>query len=126
VTGTTDEREHLSLSAIRYPSAMAEPTPPPRTLELQGCSTGIGTATATLTMRWRLRWPDGRGGWAYEKVEGPNFYRESGEMRSLLRIIDHAGDRYRELIVGPDGTVHRDVDEPLSQHTDRGSARPKR
>ncbi len=83
----------------------------------------ISTGSATLTMRERRRWATGRGGYAYEKTEGPNYYRDAGELRQGLRIIDREGNRYRERIARSDGTVVRDVDEPLDQHTGYGSAK---
>jgi hypothetical protein len=42
-----------------------------------------------------------------------------------LRIIDKEGNRYRERIEKPDGTLVRDVDEQLDEYTGYGSARCK-
>jgi hypothetical protein len=42
------------------------------------------------------------------------------------QVIDRENDRYRERVVTEDGEVIRDVDEPLSKHQGRGSAKFKR
>ena len=42
-----------------------------------------------------------------------------------VRILDRDNDRYVEKVVDPEtGDVLRDVEEPLSEHQGRGSARP--
>lgn len=51
------------------------------------------------------------------------LHRESGEVRHVVREIDRAGNRYYERITDPHGNVVREVDEPLSEHRGRGSAR---
>lgn len=38
-------------------------------------------------------------------------------------LLDRVGDRYREHVVAPDGTVVRNVEESLREHQGRGSAR---
>jgi hypothetical protein len=46
---------------------------------------------------------------------------------SEVQIVDRLADRYFERVVDPDaGEVLRECDEPLSQHTGRGSAKQKR
>ena len=62
----------------------------------------------------------------YESVLGEDLHRATGQWNQLSREIDRENDRYKERIVNlQTGEVLRDVDEPLSNHTGRGSARPK-
>jgi hypothetical protein len=62
----------------------------------------------------------------YERIEGPDHHRDATELRHQLRIIDREGNRYRKLIVRPNGAVVVDVDEPLDQHTGHGSAKGRK
>ncbi len=62
----------------------------------------------------------------FEYVSGNDLHRNSGQWNHLTREIDRENDRYKELIINPKtGEVIRNVDEPLTEHTDRGSAKPK-
>lgn len=62
----------------------------------------------------------------YESVSGDDLHRNSGKWSKLKREIDRENNRYREIIVDPiNGEVLRQVNEPLSEHTGRGSAKPK-
>ena len=47
-----------------------------------------------------------------------------GVWRERRRLVDRENNRYTETITDPDGTVIRDVDEPLAEHTHRGSDKP--
>lgn len=59
-----------------------------------------------------------------ESVSGDDLTVATGTWVRLERTIDRAGGRYRERIVDPTtGQVIRDVDEPLSEHQDHGSAK---
>jgi hypothetical protein len=58
---------------------------------------------------------------------GDDLHRDSDRWNYLQRDIDHEHDWYDEKIVDPTtGNVIREVHEPLSQHRNRGSARPDR
>jgi hypothetical protein len=62
----------------------------------------------------------------YESVSGDDLHRKSGQWNHLTREIDRENDRYKEVILNPTtGEVIRSVDEPLTEHTGRGSAKPK-
>ena len=62
----------------------------------------------------------------YESVFGDDLHRKSGQWNHLTREIDREYNHYREFIVSPTtGEVIRSVDEPLTEHTGRGSARKK-
>ena len=61
-----------------------------------------------------------------EVTSKPDFYHDAQEWRHINRVIDRENDRYQEVIKGPDGKVIRQVDEPLSKHTKRGSAKRKK
>jgi DNA-directed RNA polymerase subunit RPC12/RpoP len=60
----------------------------------------------------------------YESVGGDDLHRDTGQWNHLSREIDRESNRYRELITNPaTGEVLRSVDEPLTDHVGRGSAR---
>ena len=62
----------------------------------------------------------------YESVSGEDLHRATGQWNQLTREIDREKNRYKEVIVNPQtGKVVRHVDEPLTDHTGRGSAKPK-
>jgi hypothetical protein len=59
-----------------------------------------------------------------EFLHGDDLTRSTGEWVKLDRRVDRVADRYTERIVDRNGkVVVRDVDEPLSQHQGRGSAK---
>jgi hypothetical protein len=61
-----------------------------------------------------------------EQTSGDELHRDSGEWRRVSRVVDREHDRYTERIVDAAGNVVRDVDEPLSEHRDRGAAKRRR
>lgn len=50
-----------------------------------------------------------------------------GTIAQVDQVIDRTVDpaQYRKRVVKADGTVVRDISEPLSAHVGRGSAKPK-
>jgi hypothetical protein len=48
---------------------------------------------------------------------------DDGTWAKVIRVIDRLAKRYREHVTLADGTVTRDIDEPLSDHFGRGSAK---
>jgi hypothetical protein len=52
--------------------------------------------------------------------------QSDGTWASVHQVVDRSTHRYRKQVVRDDGTVVRDVDEPLQEHRDRGDARPDR
>lgn len=65
--------------------------------------------------------------------QGTELHRDTNTLRYVSRIIyrvrnrlDRARDRYTEQIDDKDGNVVRKVDEPLSDHRGRGSAKDKK
>lgn len=69
----------------------------------------------------------GKGKPTVEQRQGDDFHHESGEWRKIIRLVDRGNDRYVEKVVGPDGSVIRSVDQPLSEYRGHGSdtTRPK-
>jgi hypothetical protein len=66
----------------------------------------------------------GKGTPAFESVDGHDLHRDTGKWNHLERSIDRENNRYRERIVdGDTGEVIREVDEALSAHRGRESAR---
>lgn len=60
----------------------------------------------------------------YEEVSGDDLHRKTGLWSRILRVIDRASNRYREEIVNSEtGEVLRSVDEALTSHVGRGSAK---
>jgi hypothetical protein len=59
-----------------------------------------------------------------EVISGEELTVSTGRWAHKERVIDRAGRRYRERVVDQQtGEVLRDVDEPLADHRDRGSAK---
>jgi hypothetical protein len=58
-----------------------------------------------------------------EALGGFDYHRDSKEWRQVSRVVDREGDRYTERIVDAAGNVVREVDEPLSDHRGRGTAK---
>ncbi len=62
----------------------------------------------------------------FESVSGDDLHRASGQWNKLTREIDRENNRYKEVIVNPEtGEILRHCDEPLTDHVNRGSAKPK-
>lgn len=65
--------------------------------------------------------------WFIETFSGSELSRSLQRFMHKVRIIDRDNDRYLEKVVDPEtGEVLRDVDEPLSEHQGRGSAKKRR
>ena len=68
----------------------------------------------------------GNGKYECEALKG-NEFNIDGHMMRKERIIDHQNDRYIEIVVNEDtGKTVRQIDESLSQHRGRGSAKSKK
>jgi hypothetical protein len=85
--------------------------------------------TATVTMRTELRVkaksPGEKRPFMEQKV-GESYSWARDRWMDLVRVVDRRNNRYRETVRDPEtGDVVRDVDEPLTEHTGRGSARPR-
>ena len=62
---------------------------------------------------------------AQEQFVGADHTKADGSWTEKTVLVDHETDRYVERVVRErDGAIVRDVDEPLSAHTGRGSDRP--
>ena len=62
---------------------------------------------------------------AYEALRGCEFNTE-GELMQKERIIDRKNNYYKETVVNVDTSeVVRNIEEPLSEHKNRGSAKSK-
>jgi hypothetical protein len=67
-----------------------------------------------------------RGKYDHEALRGHEF-SAGGHLMEKERIIDRKNNNYKELVVNTDtGEVVRDVEQPLSEHTGRGSAKHKK
>ena len=62
------------------------------------------------------------------KVADPSLRRRIGDFVNSEQLIDRLRKPhwYRKRVVTDSGEVLRDVDHPLSEHRDRGSAKPKK
>lgn len=66
----------------------------------------------------------GRSRPAQEQWSGDQLSAD-GVWRDRQRIVDREKNRYVERVTDPDGSVVRDVDEPLDEHLGRGSDKPR-
>ncbi len=63
---------------------------------------------------------------AYESKIGSDYSRDKKRMVNLVQVIDRENDVYIKKITDPlTNEITRDVHEPLTKHTGRGSAKPK-
>ena len=63
-------------------------------------------------------------GLKFESKGGDSFSTSLGRFVKIEQLVDHENKRYIKRVVDPKtGEVLRDVDEPLPDHTDRGSAK---
>lgn len=60
-----------------------------------------------------------------EGFTGRDLRKRDGDFIQKERLIDRENDKYREKIVTDSGDIIRNVDEPLSKHRGRGSAKFK-
>jgi Zn finger protein HypA/HybF involved in hydrogenase expression len=68
----------------------------------------------------------GKGKPFLELKQGESYSTARGRFMHLLQIVDRRNNRYRKLVRDPEtGEVLRDVDKPLTEHTDHGDARRK-
>jgi phage FluMu protein Com len=62
-----------------------------------------------------------------ELTQGDDYHKRSGVWNYLYRLIDRTNDWYHEKITDlRTGRTIRECKEPLSKHTERGSARKKK
>lgn len=67
-----------------------------------------------------------KGKYAYEELRGHEF-NVAGNLMRKERIFDRKNNIYKELVINTDtGEVVRDIEHPLTEHTDRGSAKFKK
>lgn len=67
-----------------------------------------------------------RGKYDHEALRGHEF-NAKGHLMQKERIIDRKNNMYKERVVDSDtGSVIRDVEHPLSEHTGHGSAKHKK
>ncbi|WP_133635565.1 hypothetical protein [Halomonas ventosae] len=65
-----------------------------------------------------------RKGIRFETKDGDSFSVDRNRFVKLTQIVDHEQNRYFKRVVDSrSGEVIRDVDEPLSDHKGRGSAK---
>jgi hypothetical protein len=86
-----------------------------------------------LTRAFAIRLPSGtattdreaaRGGWFIKQKVGDSFFRLTGQVHRLNRVIAKRGNRYLEHIEDREtGEVVHHCEEPLSEHRGHGSAR---
>lgn len=70
--------------------------------------------------------PPKGGRWEAKSIEKHSHYKATDEHHFVQRTIDRISNRYYERIVNTEtGEVVRCVDEQLTDHQGRGSAKPK-
>lgn len=58
-----------------------------------------------------------------EGFAGASHFKLTDEWHDVQRTIDRQNDWYDEVVRGPHGDVIHEVHEPLSEHTEHGSAK---
>ena len=67
-----------------------------------------------------------RKGLRFESIDGDSFSVALGRFVKLNQLVDHEAHRNVKKVVDPlTSEVLREVDEPLSKHQNRGSAKPR-
>ena len=63
-------------------------------------------------------------GLLFESKDGDSYSVSLGRFVKVNQLVDHKEDRYKKKVVDPvTSKVLRDVDEPLTDHQERGSAK---
>src|SRR5204863_9452519 len=82
-----------------------------------------GSITPRAFLRGRALHP-GLRKWFAQIENGSSFFRKTGRWYRLERLVDRARNWYREHITDSETSrVVRHVEEPLTDHTGRGSAK---
>jgi hypothetical protein len=83
-----------------------------------------GENAGFITMRTTVRRDPGQRRSPVEELGGDVYSHSLGRMVRIQRIIDRRRDLYYERVFDPETReVLREIEEPLSQHTGRGSAK---
>lgn len=86
-----------------------------------------GENAGHITMRSTVKKKPGERRYPVEEVSGDVYSHSLGRMVRIHRMIDRRRDRYYERVLDPDTReVLRDIEQPLSHHTGRGSAKRAR
>lgn len=65
-------------------------------------------------------------GLRFESKDGDSFCADLERFVNFNQLVDHDAGRYVKKIVDPvTGNILREVDEPLPDHKNRGSAKPR-
>jgi len=79
-----------------------------------------------IVLRSLIVWKQKRPGEKKPIVEGKrgaDWNHDVGEFREIEQVADRQNNRYSKKVTRPNGEIVREVDEPLSEHRGRGSAR---
>jgi hypothetical protein len=83
-----------------------------------------GENAGYITMRSTVRRKPGQRRSPFEELSGDVYSHSLGRMVRIHRTIDRRRDLYYERVLDPDTReVLREIEEPLSQHRGRGSAK---
>ncbi len=81
---------------------------------------------SSLTAKGKHAGATGRRKWFVETFSGADWSHRLQRFIRKQRTLDRDNDRYAEKVVDPEtGEVLRDVEEPLSEHQGRGSAKAR-
>lgn len=96
----------------------------PRCKSLNRSFSTTRTEHLTLSEWIRLKVTDENNKKQSQIQTGDDFHRDTRTWRKLIRVIDWGKNWYSEKIIDEKGaTVFREIDEPLTDHTGRGSAK---
>lgn len=83
----------------------------------------VGTLVATKAYKGGLSRSKGL---RFESKDGDSFSFDCQRLVELSQLVDHENNRYvKRVFDRKTGEVIREVDEPLAQHTGRGSAKKR-
>jgi hypothetical protein len=86
----------------------------------------VSTATSRIGAKGNSRFGARRKGKHEREVLLGTEFNSAGQLMRKERIIDRKNDYYSETVINEDtGEVVRQIEEPLSRHTDRGTVRRK-
>jgi hypothetical protein len=86
-----------------------------------------GENAGYITMKSTVKRKPGERRSPVESISGDVYSQSLGRMVRINRIIDRRRDLYYERVLDPNTReVLREVEEPLSKHTGRGSAKSRR
>jgi hypothetical protein len=122
-----------SCEAILPPEWLEEPDTARSPCPTLGCGSTerlrakdlLATSKSRATLAAKLK-RGGKGKPAVELKQGDDFHHQTATWRHRAQRLDRESDRWDKVVTDPEtGQILYENHEPLSDHQDRGTARPK-